>query len=65
MRDRRLAAGGGIVDAQRLAAFIDAVEAIGGADAGPYPVLFAGHHLGGDVRVGDVGACHADHVELA
>ena len=65
MRDRRLPPGRGIVDAERLAALIDAVEAVGGADAGPDFVLAAFHHLQHDVRVGDVGARHADHVELA
>ena len=65
VRDRRLAPGGGVVDAQRLAALIDAVEAIGGADAGADLVLAPLHHLLHDVRIGDVGARHAHHVELA
>ena len=65
MRDRRLAAGRGIVDAQRLAALIDAVEAVGRADARADLVLAALHHLLHDMRIGDVGARHADHVELA
>ncbi len=65
VRHRRLAAGRRIVDAQRLAALVDAVEAIGGADAGADLVLAALHHLRHDVRIGDVGAGHADHVELA
>ncbi len=65
MRDRRLAPGGGVVDAERLAALVDAVEAVGGADAGPDLVLAALQHLADDVRLGEMGARHADHVELA
>jgi hypothetical protein len=65
VRHRRLAAGGGVVDAERGAAGVDAVEAIGGADAGADAVLLAGEDPGDDVRVGDVRAGHADHVELA
>ncbi len=66
VRHRRFAPGGRIVDAQRLIALIDPVEAVGRADAGadlapPRP----SRHLGGDMRVGDMGARHADHVELA
>ena len=53
------------MDAERLAALVDAVEAIGGADAGADLVLAALHHLADDVRIGDMGAGHADHVELA
>ena len=62
---RALAAGGGVVDAQGLVALVDAVEAVGGAHAGADRVLLAGPDLPDDVRVGDVRAGHADHVELA
>ena len=65
MRHRRFAAGRRVVDAERFATFVDAVEAIGRADAGPDEVLLAAHHLGDDVRIGDMRAGHADHVELA
>ena len=60
-----LAAGRRVVDAERLVALVDAVEAVGGADAGADLVLAAGRDLARDVRVGDVGAGHADEVELA
>ena len=67
-RDRAaccFATGGGVMDAQGLVALVDAVEAVGGAHAGPDRVLLAGPDLPHDVRVGDVRPCHADHVELA
>jgi hypothetical protein len=62
---RRLAAGGGVVDAQRLAALVDAVEAVGGADARPDAMFFARMTFPTMCGIGDVGARHADHVELA
>ena len=65
VRHRRLAPGGGIVHAHRVIAFVDTVEAIGGADAGTDLVLPSCHELAPDMRVGDVRAGHADHVELA
>ena len=65
VRHRQLAAGGRVVDAVGLAAGVDAVQAEVGADAGADRVLLAGHDLAHDVRVGQVGARHADHVELA
>ena len=65
LRHGGLAAGGGVVDAQRLAALIDAVQAVGRADTGADPVFEPLRHLVGDVRVGHVRASHADHVELS
>ncbi len=65
VRQRRFAAGGRVVDAQRLAVFVDAVQAVGGADAGPDLVLAALFDLEHDVRIGDVRTRHAHHVELA
>ena len=65
MRHGRLAPGRGVVHAERLVALIDAVDAIGGADAGPDLVLAAFGDLAHEMRIGDVGAGHADHVELA
>ncbi len=65
VRDGLFAAGGGVVNAQRLAALVEPVEAIGGADARPDAMLLAAHHLVGDMRVGHVGARHAHHIELA
>ena len=64
MRDRRLAAGRGVVDADGLAR-IDRVDAIAHADAGADLVLAALGDFPGDMRIGEVGAGHADHVELA
>ena len=60
-----LAAGRRIVDAQRLVPLVDPVEAIGGADAGANLGLPPLRHLGRDMRVGDMGAGHADHIQLA
>src|SRR3546814_15364308 len=65
MRHGRLAPGRRVVNAERLVALVDAVEAVGGADAGADLPLAAGGDLVDDVRVGEVGAGHADHVELA
>ena len=61
----RLAPGGGVVDAERVLTLVDAVEAIGGADARADAVLAARDDLAQDMRVRDVGAGHADHVEAA
>ena len=55
MRHGRFAAGGRVVDAQRLVALIDPVQAIGGTDAGPDLRLPPLGHLGRDMRVGDMG----------
>ena len=49
----------------RVIAFVDPIEAIGGADAGADLVLPSLHQQAPDMRVGDVRAGHADHVELA
>ncbi len=65
VRHRRLPPRRGVVDAQGLIALVDAVQAVGRADAGADAVLLSGQHLAGDVRLGDVGAGHADHVQLA
>jgi hypothetical protein len=54
-----------IVDAHCVASLIDSIQTIGGADAGPNRVLAALRHFQRDVRVGQVRASHADHVELA
>ena len=68
-RDRMLqgafASGRRIVDAKRLIAFVDAVEAVGSADTGADFSLAPFHDLLHDMGVGDMGARHADHVELA
>ena len=65
VRHRGLAAGGGIVHADRVIAFVDTIQAIGGADAGTDLVLPSLHQPAADIRFGNVGARHADHVELA
>ncbi len=62
MRHRCLAARRGIVDAQRFAALVDAVEAVGRAHAGPYAMFLPRRDLARDMRVGDVRPGHADHV---
>ena len=65
MRHGGLAAGCRIVHAQRLVAFIDAVKAIGGADAGADILFAAVRDLGDDMRIGDQRPGHAHHVEFA
>ena len=56
---RRLAAGGRVVDAQRLACLVDAIEAVGRPDARADLGFAPGDDLAHDVRVGEVGAGHA------
>ena len=63
MRHRPLAPRRGVVQAQRVAADVDAIEAVAGTDAGADPLLLAPHHLRDDVRVRHVGAGHRHHVE--
>ena len=65
MRHGGLAPGGGVVDAQGLAAEIDPIDAIAHADARADFILASFRDLERDMRVGDMGARHADHVELA
>ena len=54
-----------MMDAEGEAALVDAVEAVIGADAGPDVVFALLQDLAHDVRVGHVGARHADHVDLS
>ena len=63
VRHGLLAPGGRVVDAQRLARLIDAIEAVGRADARPDRVLDAELDLADEVRLGHLGAGHADHVD--
>ena len=63
MRHRQLAAGGRVVDAQRLARLVDAVEAVGCAHAGADGVLGADLDLAHQMRLGHLGAGHADEVD--
>ena len=65
VRHRQLAPGRRVVDAVGFAALVDAVQAEVGPHAGPDAVFAPGQDLAHDVRVGHVGARHADHVELA
>jgi hypothetical protein len=65
MRHPRLTTRGGVMDAQCLAAFVNAVQAIGRPDAGADAVFGTGAHLGHDMRVRQMGAGHADHVQFA
>src|SRR5271166_4895651 len=64
VRDRLLASGRGVVDTDSLAG-IDRVDAIAHADAGADLRLAAGGDFVGNMRVGEMGAGHADHVEFA
>jgi len=61
----RFAPGRGVVDAEHAGAGIDTFQAIGRADAGTDFLLPARGNLGDQMRIGDVGPRHADHVELA
>ena len=65
MRHGFLAARCRIVNAESEAALIDAVETVIGANAGANVVLPLFHDLSHDMRVGHVGARHADHIDLA
>ena len=65
MRHRLLAPGGGVVDAEGKAALIDPVEAIVGAGAGADALFLPGDDLAHQMRIGHVGAGHADEVHLA
>src|SRR5215831_3069137 len=60
-----LASGRGIVDTSRTAVLVNPVEAIRGADARADLVFALLEYLPHDVRIGDVGAGHRDHIELA
>ena len=65
VRHRQLAAGGRVVDAERLARLVDPVEAVRGAHARADGVLDTELDLAHEVRVGHVRSGHADHVDLA
>jgi hypothetical protein len=65
VRHRRLAPGGGVVHAQRVIALVDPIEAIGRADTGSDFHLTPRGQQPRDMRLGDMGAGHADHVEFA
>ena len=62
---RLLAARRRVVDAQRLAGLVDAVEAVGRPDARADLGLAPGDDLAHDVRVGEMGAGHPDEIDLA
>src|SRR5690349_9806852 len=64
VRDFPFTTGRGIVDTECLPAFIDPVETVSSADTGPDACLLAALDLSHYMRVGDMGARHADHVEL-
>jgi hypothetical protein len=57
--------GRGVLDAQHIQALVLTVDAVVGADALFDLVDLAHLDLGDQVRVGDVGAGHADHVHIA
>ena len=65
VRHRPLASRRGVVQAQRVAPDIDAVDAVAGTDAGSNPLLLAPHHLRDDVGVRHVGTGHRHHVDQA
>ncbi len=65
MRHGQFAAGGGIVDAEGRPALVDTIETVIGADTGTNIVFPLFDDLADDMRVGHVGAGHADHVDLA
>ena len=63
LRDRLLAAGRRVVDAQRIEPEVEPVDAIRRPDARPDPVRLARLELAHDVRVGHVRPHHPDHVD--
>ena len=65
VRHAPLAAGRGVLDAQRIIAGIDAVDAIAISHALPDIVDAAFHQLFHDMRVGDMGTGHRRHVDMA
>jgi len=65
VRHGRLAARRRVLQAQRVAADIDAVDAVAGTDALADIVVAAFHQLLDQMRVGDMGAGHGDHVDMA
>ena len=65
VRHRALTTGGRVVDAHRRAALVDAVEAVGGADAWADPCLLPGGDLGDEVGIGEVRPGHPDEVDEA
>ena len=65
VRHRGFAPGRGIVDAQCLAALVDAIDAVADPDARADALFLAAQDLGDDVRIGHVRARHADHVDQA
>ena len=65
MRHRKLAARGRVVDAQRFARLIDAVQTIGRPDTGPDIILAPRADLLHDHRIGHMRPRHADHIQQA
>ena len=65
VRHRFFAPGGGVVNAQRFAVFVNAVEAVAGADARADSLLFAALDFDDNHRIGDVRARHSNHIDLA
>ena len=63
MGEALLPPGRGVVDALRVARLVDRVETEVGADARSDPVLVPGSDLADQVRVRDLGPCHADEVD--
>ncbi|EKD61783.1 MAG: hypothetical protein ACD_54C00103G0001, partial [uncultured bacterium] len=65
MRHGFFAPGRRVVDAKRQAALVDTVKAIGGPDAGADIFLAAFDDLLHHMRIGHMGAGHANHIQLA
>jgi hypothetical protein len=65
VRDRRLAPGRRVLDAQRIEPQVQPVDAIRSADACPDAIGLASLELADDVRVGHVRPHHPDHVDEA
>ena len=64
LRQRPLAAGGGVLDAQGVLPADHAVHAVAGTHARSYVGFVAPGDLDGEMRVRDEGARHADHVDV-
>src|SRR5215472_16673605 len=65
VRHGRLASSGGIVDAERIEADVDSIDAVTHADARADLAFATLSDLARNMRIGEMRARHADHIELA
>ena len=65
MRDMSLPPRGRIMNTQRLAALVNPVQTIGRANTGTNAVLLPQGDLARDMRLGNMGARHPNHIQLS